>query len=524
MKEQVLNLARRAWADFRRFSPGQKAVTIVAVIAVLIGGVVYATWSTPPKYAPLYTNLAASDASAIIDKLNADAIPYKLNGDGTSILVPKDKVYSTRITLSGAGLPQNSQSGYSLLDKEGVTTSEFKQQVDYQRAVEGELAKTIQAINGVQAASVHLAIPQQNVFNDGTQKPSAAVMLTLGAGTTLTTQQVQSIVYLVSSSVTGMTPDAVTVTNSAGQVLSAPGSGVTDSAATSTQTEATQNYDTQLANSLQSIIDPVVGAGHAVVTVNAQLDFSKTNTTTRTYTSDPKNPPLSEQETKEKYTGSQVGQGGILGSGTGADTTGGTNGLTGGTYSKETITKDNALGTVTQVSQNAPGQVQKLSIAVLVDKSSPNVNVAALNSLVSNAVGLNTARGDTLSVQAMPFDTSAQKTAAALAAAAAKKAAAKKAHAHKIALIKQGTLGLAVLLILGWIWWSNRRKRRRPTPAVVSTEPVNIATASEPETVIDTTELSDAFAEAAARRHALTQLAEEQPGDVAHVLSNWLRP
>ena len=126
MKDQLLTLAKRMWNDFRAFSAGQKAVTIAAAIALIVGGFLFFTWKSSPTYAPLYTNLAASDASAIVDKLNAEKIPYKLGQAGTEILVPQDKVYATRLTMSAAGLPDSDQTGYSLLDKEGVTTSQFQ--------------------------------------------------------------------------------------------------------------------------------------------------------------------------------------------------------------------------------------------------------------------------------------------------------------------------------------------------------------------------------------------------------------
>jgi flagellar M-ring protein FliF len=523
MKEQLVTLGRRVWNDFRAFSTGQKAVTIVAGIALLVGGLLFATWKSKPSYAPLYTNLAATDASAIVDKLNTAKIPYQLGAAGTEILVPKDKVYSTRLTVSAAGLPSSSQTGYSLLDKEGVTTSEFKQQVDYQRAIEGELAKTIQAINGVNAASVHLAIPQQDVFNDGTQKPTAAVLLSTAAGTHLTSQQVQSVVYLVSSSVPNMGADSVTVADSDGTVLAAAGSGVTDAAGTSTQTQATQDYNNRLSTKLQNLINAAVGAGHAVVTVNADLDFDKTSTTKNSYTYDPKAPPLSKQSTTEKYTGNHAGSGGTLGSGTAATTGSGTSG--GGSYTKTNDTVDNALGTVTETTQNAPGSVKKQAIAVLLDGSVPNVNVSALEALVRSAVGLDATRGDTLAIQAMPFNTSQAKAAAAASAAAAKAAAARTAHAHMVSMIRQGALAALVLGVLLATWLANRRRNRNRDgqPPFVNEnlfadEPIDLAPPADPEQLAVVLE----FQEAAARRRALVALADEQPQDVARVLSGWL--
>ena len=519
MKEQLLTLARRAWTDFRAFSLGQKVVTVSAVLALLVGGIVFATWHTSEPYAPLYTNLAASDASAIVDKLNAEGVPYKLAGAGTEVMVPKSTVYDTRLKISSAGLPSSSQTGYSLLDKEGVTTSEFKQQVDYQRAIEGELAKTIQSMSGVQSASVHLAIPQQNVFNDGTQKPTAAVLLGLGGGTQLTTQQVQSIVYLVSSSVPNLSADVVTITDSSGRLLAAPGQGISGTAGTDTRTQAVEDYNTREAARLQALLAPVVGTGHAVVTVNADLNFDKTSTTKRSYIYDPKTPPLSEQTTKETYNG-KPGSGGTLGAGTA------TNGATAngsGNYSKTSDTRDNALGTQTQTVENAPGSLNKEAIGVLLDSSVKGVNLARVNSLIRSASGFNAGRGDTLSIQAMAFDQSAAKAAAKQQAAAAKAAADKKAHQQLMSYVKQGLLGLALVAVAIGVWLANRRRRRGPEQPyenddLFGPDPMDEPPPLAPQPAPPANEIR----EAAARRQALVDLAEEQPKDVASVLSGWL--
>ena len=162
--------------------------------------------------------------------------------------MPQSDVYSTRLTVSAAGLPSSSQTGFPLLDKAGVTTSDFQQQIDYQSDLESQLDRTIDSLNGVQSAAVTLAIPQQNVFTDSNSKPTAGVLLTVAGGTTLTTSQVQSVVYLVSSSVPGMSADDVTVTDSNGNVLNAPGQGVTSATSATTQNQATQALDARLAS------------------------------------------------------------------------------------------------------------------------------------------------------------------------------------------------------------------------------------------------------------------------------------
>ena len=519
MTQQLLAALRRAWATFLAFSAGQKVVALSAGLAIVIAGAYFATYRSAQPYAPLYTNLAASDASAIVDKLNSAGVPYKLAQAGSEILVPQDKVYSTRLTISAAGLPSSSQSGYALLDKEGVTTSEFKQQVDYQRAIEGELDKTIDSMAGMQSASVHLAIPQQNVFNDNTQKPTAAVLLSTAPGTQLTSAQVQSIVYLVSSSVPGLSSDNVTVTDSNGQLLAAPGSKIGGFSGTDSQAQATQQYDSVLAAQLQSLLTPVLGAGHAVVSVNAALDFSNTSTTSKSYLYSSSAPPLSETQTQEKYVGSG-GTGGVLGAATPSAVPGGTGA---GSYTKSSSTQDNALGTETVVSTNAPGDLKRLSIGVLLDGSVKGVQLTQVDALLRSAAGLQAARGDTLSIQAMPFNTSAADDAKAAAAKAAKAAAAKAAQQRLMSIVKQGVLvGLLAAVLVG-VWLASRRRRNTVAPE----PPDHFDEFFEPHPAPPQPDLTYAAElahnqEAANRRRTLATLADEQPNEVASVLSGWI--
>ncbi|HET8615251.1 MAG TPA: flagellar M-ring protein FliF, partial [Actinomycetales bacterium] len=144
MPQQVNQMMTRVSRSLSAYSLGQKLMGGVLLLAVLAGGFVFLRWATAPTYAPLFSNLAGSDASAVVDKLDADGVPYKLTDGGQTVMVPKQQVYAERVKLSGAGLPAAKDSGYSLLDQQGVTASQFQQQVAYQRAMEGELAKTIE--------------------------------------------------------------------------------------------------------------------------------------------------------------------------------------------------------------------------------------------------------------------------------------------------------------------------------------------------------------------------------------------
>ena len=228
MPAQLSGLVDSLQKTVRQFTLAQRTLAILAVAVLALGAFGLAAWLTKPTMTPLFSGVSASDASAIVDKLAEDGVTYELSDGGSTILVPADAVYSERLAMASAGLPAASDGqGYSLLDSMGMTSSEFQQQVTYQRALVGELAKTIGAIAGVQAATVHLAMPDESVFVSETADPTASVFVQTAAGTSLGTDKVQSIVHLVSAGIDGMQPTDVAVIDADGTVLSAVGEGVT---------------------------------------------------------------------------------------------------------------------------------------------------------------------------------------------------------------------------------------------------------------------------------------------------------
>src|SRR3954466_580349 len=261
-------------------SLGQKVVIGLLLVGLVLGGFFFYSWITAPTYSPLFSNLASTDASAIVDELDAEGVTYELTDGGGTIMVPKDQVYSLRLAMSGKGLPAGQDTGYALLDQQGITTSEFQQQVTYQRAIEGELASTLEAIKGVNTAVVHIALPKEQVFVQDQGKPTASVLLDLGAGTNLSGEQISAVTNLVSSSIEGMDPADVTVADSSGQVLSA--AGQVSSAAGDQRSQMEQEYENRLAANAQKILDQVLGPNHAVVSVRADLDLSQRQSTSET--------------------------------------------------------------------------------------------------------------------------------------------------------------------------------------------------------------------------------------------------
>ncbi len=535
MPRQMDLLSRRLTSAWGAFTPAQRIVGAVLLVGVLMGGFVFVKWATAATYAPLFSGLSGADASAVVDKLAADGVPYQLADNGQSVLVPKDVVYAERVKLSGAGLPAAKDSGgYSLMDQQGVTSSQFQQQVTYQRAMEGELAKTIMAIDGVRTSVVHLAIPQRDVFLDQAQKPSASVLVDLLPGQQLNRDQVQSIIHLVASSIQGMTPEQVTLADSTGQLLSSADG--TTSAGGDGRDQQTSDYEKRQAAALQSVLDKVVGPGHAVARVTASLNFDAIDTTTERLFTDPKVLPNAVTTTTEKYRGTGSGTaGGVLGPDNIAVPNGATGGAAGAnTYDKVSTTTNNTVSKVTEKKVAAPGALVKQSVAVVVDASVKNVQLAQLQQMVTTAAGIDAKRGDTLSVTSMSFDTTA-------AAAATKELAAAAAEAKRNAMfgyIKQGAIGL-VLLVVFLLTWVLRRKKSKagsaqPLLELDLVEAKSQALAALPEQrreALGTAGGRPALTGGTAgkpvespgrRREDIAQLVERQPDEVAELLRGWL--
>ena len=235
-------------------------MTVLAAVGVIIAAVVFMGAESKPSYQPLFTNLQASDAGAITQQLASQKIPYQLADGGSTVLVPAADVDQERIALAQQGLPQAGNVGFSNLEKSGITTSEFVQQVEYQQALEGQLEQTISSIQGVQSAQVNLVVPQQSDFAVGTQQATtASILVNLSPGTALSSGQVSAIVHLAASSVPGLSSSDVTVVDNHGDVLTAPGdAGGTSGASNTQQTDA---YDNQLAASLTALLGTRGGPG-----------------------------------------------------------------------------------------------------------------------------------------------------------------------------------------------------------------------------------------------------------------------
>ncbi|MGZ4565674.1 MAG: flagellar basal-body MS-ring/collar protein FliF [Blastococcus sp.] len=523
MKDTLAGMVERTRATLSTISLGQKVVIGLLLAGLLLGGFYFFSWITTPAQAPLFSNLASKDASAIVDELNAESVPYTLTDGGQTIMVAKDKVYDLRLTMSGKGLPSGQDTGYALLDQQGITTSEFQQQVTYQRAIEGELQKTLEAIQGVRAAVVHVAIPKDQVFVTDQAKPTASVLLDLSPGTQLSGEQIQAVTNLVSSSIQGMDPSQVTVADSTGQVLAAAGSGV-NPAAGDTRSQVEKDYENRLAANAQQILDRVVGPNHAAVSVRADVDLSQRQSTSETYTYKPGTPPLSSSGSTEKYNGNGTPVGGVLGPENmpNASAGGGNS-----SYTKTSATDNNAVDKTTETVVAPPGDLKRLTVSVVMDSAvAGKLNQQQIQSLVGNAVGVDQTRGDAITVATMPFDNSAAKQAAAELAASR----AADANAQMWSMIKTGGIAGGILLVILLVWLRSRRREELEDDyeqlelsddMLAELDRLRISSTRE-EAKVDNRALELEAAERQRVRGDISAMVSERPDEVAAMLRGWL--
>jgi flagellar M-ring protein FliF len=447
--------ATRLGATVKGFSTGQRTVAVIGLAILALGGVALTTWISAPTYAPLFTGMQSADASAVVQQLDKDGVPYQLADGGSTVLVPQEKVYGERLKAAAAGLPAAPTAGYSLLDKMGVTSSEFQQNVTYKRAIEGELGTTIAHLDGVNAATVQLAIPEKTVFTSHQEDPTASVFLQTLPGQALSGEQVEAIVHLTSAAVPNLKPANVSVVDAQGTVLSAAGVGLSGSGA-----KQTTEYQQRTQAAVQAVLDKVVGPGNATVAVTPEVDQESAQQKSETFTGNEDVPPLSESTTTETYEGTGAsGVSGVLGPDNIA-VPGGTGGT--GTYDSSKETRNNAVNKVTEDRTIPAGALRRQSVSVAVNQSAANgIDIEDLTALVSAAAGIDAERGDVLSMQVLPFSTAAADRAqAALAQQQAAEAAEAQGKLLTTILWAAAVL-LAVIATVVVLWLRSRRRAAR---------------------------------------------------------------
>ena len=381
-----------------------------ALIAIML--VVFTVWASQPDYAVAFTGLTEGDAGAVAQHLKEQSIEYQVQAGGT-ILVPRSQVFDTRIEVASKGLLQESTVGYELFDTtSALGMTEFNQKLNYQRALEGELARTIEALDAVALARVHITLPEDALFKDQQKEPTAAITLKLEPRQALNPGQVSAIKGLAASSVQGLKPKDVVIVDMAGNMLSGP--LMDDVAKSSADTNsdkmvAERKYEEQIESNVQAMLVRALGPDRSVVRVKARLGWDAVEIVEQNFF--PDSVVRSEQVTTESYTGTGEFVGGSPGAGSNlpsdqgipsyqamADT--GTN----IDYAHTETTTNYEMGSVEEKRKVAGGQLQQLSVSVVVDNVTDEDVLDSLKEVAARAAGVNIERGDQFTLQSIAFD------------------------------------------------------------------------------------------------------------------------
>ena len=510
------------------------------VIAVMAG---VWMWSQQPEYRVLFSNYSDRDGGAIVTQLQQMNVPYKFAEGGGAILVPAGQVHDARLRIAAQGLPKGGNVGFELMENQKLGVSQFLEQVNFQRALEGELARSIQSIGAVESARVHLALPKASVFVRDQQKPTASVMLNLHPGRTLNEQQVSAIVHLVASSVPDLPPGNISVIDQNGNLLSDAAAAAKANGLDPTQLKYVHDLQQSIVHRIESIITPIVGPNNVRAEATADIDFSNSEQAAETYK--PNSPPgqstiRSQQSSESRATGA-AGNGGVPGALTNqpaanstaplvapaaANGAAATSSVNGAAPTQKDTTVNYEVDKTVRYVQQPMGGVKRLSVAVVVnykqvaDKTGKTNMVplseterSQITDLVKEAMGFNKDRGDTLNVANTAF-------AGVTKEEAVDEPIWKKPETLQTAKdVGKYILGAAVLLYL-FFGVLNPLLAKMNTP---STQTVRVVAGSNEEAVVrpgDTVEIPVHSYQQ--NLNLAKQLAKDDPKIVANVVKNWV--
>jgi len=427
MAEEKASALDTAKIFFNRFSFSQKLFLGLAVILVIVGIYLITNVVSSPGRGVLFSNLSAKDSGLILEQLKAKKVPYDISGNGSVISVPEDQIAELRIELAAGGLPEGGGVGFEIFDKSSISTTDFVQNINYLRALEGELSRTISQLREVISAKVHITLPKRSVFLDEQEEAKASIVLKLRPGAQMNTSIVPGILHLTAQSVEGLKPENIAVVDVNGALLSKPQSpdDIFDQMSNS-QLAFQKTMESSLTRKIVNLLEPHVGIGKVRADVKLKLNFEKQETMQETVDPD-KVAKVSEKTETSSSTGGTHG-GGIPGvSSNVVQASGGTDATTtltpSKTKSEKTLTNFEVTKTVTRTTKPI-GDIQRLSVAVVIDndadieirddkpvkiskKRSPE-DLDQIKRLVQAAVGYNSERGDVVEIANLPFDTSSE--------------------------------------------------------------------------------------------------------------------
>jgi flagellar M-ring protein FliF len=533
--------------NFRQLSNAQKIGFLAALAGVIAVVAVTFLWARQPEYKVLYSNLSDRDGGEVIAALAPLNVPYKVADGGSVILVPASQVYDVRLKLAAQGLPKGGAVGFELMDSQKFGLSQFAEQVNYQRALAGELARTIQALSTVQAARVHLAIPRPSVFVRDAQQPSASVLVSLYPGRTLDAGQVNAIAHLVASSVPELSARNVTVVDQAGNLLSGGPQGTPANALDAAQLKYLHALEASFASRIENILKPVVGPENVRAQVTASLDFSQVEQTSETFRPNaaPQDQSIRSQQTVETVSTNPQGPSGVPGALSNQPPGAASAPLTAaapaagqaGQPAQQSVNthRENTVNyevdkTIRHV-KGEVGAIKRLSVAVVVNyrrnvgqdgkvTQTPltEQELAQLSDLAREAMGFSKERGDTLNLVNAPF------SGEPLAGAEAPSAwGSWLREASEPASVMQALKMAALALVIAFAWFGLIRPALRDLSRVARAEPRGPVGAAgmEPQ-LAGAAQAPGGEPTLEAELRAVKDLARQEPRVVANVVKDWV--
>jgi flagellar M-ring protein FliF len=513
----------RALAERARAMPknARILVTVTLIVAVPLVGFAVSR-GRAATYAVLFASMDREDAAAVVAKLKERKIDYRLEGDGTTVLVPEPEARELRLELAADGLPRGGGVGFEAFDKNRFGATEFEQRVLFRRALEGELARTIQTINAIESARVHLVLPERSVFVHRGEAASASIVVKLRGGRAVGSTEVQSIVHLVSSSVPGLAGERVALVTTQGAVLHRPKKAGEESTlgmadehlATARALEAT------LEDRARAMLEKVVGPGHADVRVTVELEAARVEHTEEHF--DPKQTALRSEERSSERAQGEITPAAVPGAesnlpGVQPKPAGG---QAADAVVRESRTQNFEVDRVSEKRVTPGGAVRRLTVAAVLDGGAGGkfvgLDAARMSALVKSAVGADERRGDVVTVDLMPFTGEAAEAAAVVAPTPSLTSRLPSDRVQAVGLVSAAALTLLVAALI-------RRRRRRSESSELADKAV-AASAEEQSASPDPEEVTAAPAEESVEelRHAAQSKALSDPATAALVIRYWL--
>ena len=401
-------------------STSQRWTILVATVLISAGLYSLVHWEKESAFRPLYTTLAPEDASIVIQKLKEGSTEYRLSNNGTTVSVPEDKVAELRLELAAAGVPKSGRIGFEIFDKTNFGMTDFAEHINYRRAVEGELERSVMALGEVEQARVHITFPKESVFSEAQQPAKASVLIKIRAGASLPETAIPAITHLISSAVEGLAPESVSVLDMRGNLLNR--AKLVDNSGSSDSSEAALEYrhkvEQDLTSKLEATLEPLVGAGRFRASVSADTDLTSGEQSEESF--DPtKSAMLSSQTTEDTSTPTRA-IAGIPGTASNLPDAAPKPAVTGGGTSRKTENVNYQTSRTVKRTVLPQGSIKRLSVSVLIDHEahwegtganakrvlvppSPE-RMKVIHDLVAATAGFNMDRGDQLFVEALPFE------------------------------------------------------------------------------------------------------------------------